>query len=390
MIVGIIGAPNKGKSTLFSALTSGEAKIANYPFTTIDPNKGVAYVAEECAEKRIGKKCKPRNSLCENGMRLIPVNIIDVAGLVPGAHEGKGMGNQFLNDLSGADGFIIVVDASGRTDAYGNEGAGNPADDLEMIMSELVEWISAIIKKHMPQMSKKESGVDALADVLTVFNVTRASIETAVERLGLQSKRIAWSDEEIRKFSSAAILGSKHFIVAANKADAEGAKANENAIREKASELGMETVMCSAALELALKKAKDSGMISYDPLKGKIEILGNPNAEQKKALDYMKGFVESRGTGVQKVLNELVFKAMGNIVVYPVEDENKFSDHSGNVLPDAILMERGSTAYDLAMKIHTDIGKGMLYAIDAISKMRLAKNYVLKDGDIIKIVSTAK
>lgn len=390
MIVGIIGAPNKGKSTLFSALTSGEAKIANYPFTTIDPNKGVAYVSEECAEKKIGKKCEPRNSLCENGMRLVPVNIIDVAGLVPGAHEGKGMGNQFLNDLAGADGFIIVVDASGRTDAYGNEGAGNPADDLEMIMSELVEWISAIIKKHMPQMSKKESGVDALADVLTVFNVTRASIETAVERLGLQSKRIAWSDEEIRKFSSAAILGSKHFIVAANKADAEGAKANENAIREKASELGMETVMCSAALELALKKAKDSGMISYDPLKGKIEILGNPNAEQKKALDYMKGFVESRGTGVQKVLNELVFKAMGNIVVYPVEDENKFSDHSGNVLPDAILMERGSTAYDLAMKIHTDIGKGMLYAIDAISKMRLAKNYVLKDGDIIKIVSTAK
>ncbi len=390
MIVGIIGAPNKGKSTLFSALTSGEAKIANYPFTTIDPNKGVAYVSEECAEKKIGKKCKPRNSLCENGMRLVPVNIIDVAGLVPGAHEGKGMGNQFLNDLAGADGFIIVVDASGRTDAYGNEGAGNPADDLEMIMSELVEWISAIIKKHMPQMSKKESGVDALADVLTVFNVTRASIETAVERLGLQSKRIAWSDEEIRKFSSAAILGSKHFIVAANKADAEGAKANENAIREKASELGMETVMCSAALELALKKAKDSGMISYDPLKGKIEILGNPNAEQKKALDYMKDFVESGGTGVQKVLNELVFKAMGNIVVYPVEDENKFSDHSGNVLPDAILMERGSTAYDLAMKIHTDIGKGMLYAIDAISKMRLAKNYVLKDGDIIKIVSTAK
>ena len=390
MIVGIIGAPNKGKSTLFSALTSGEAKIANYPFTTIDPNKGVAYVSEECAEKKIGKKCKPRNSLCENGMRLVPVNIIDVAGLVPGAHEGKGMGNQFLNDLAGADGFIIVVDASGRTDAYGNEGVGNPADDLEMIMSELVEWISAIIKKHMPQMSKKESGVDALADVLTVFNVTRASIETAVERLGLQSKRIAWSDEEIRKFTSAVILGSKHFIVAANKADAEGAKANENAIREKASELGMETVMCSAALELALKKAKDSGMISYDPLKGKIEILGNPNAEQKKALDYMKGFVESGGTGVQKVLNELVFKAMGNIVVYPVEDENKFSDHSGNVLPDAILMERGSTAYDLAMKIHTDIGKGMLYAIDAISKMRLAKNYVLKDGDIIKIVSTAK
>ncbi len=390
MIVGIIGAPNKGKSTLFSALTSGEAKIANYPFTTIDPNKGVAYVAEECAEKKIGKKCKPRNSLCENGMRLVPVNIIDVAGLVPGAHEGKGMGNQFLNDLAGADGFIIVVDASGRTDAYGNEGAGNPADDLEMIMSELVEWISAIIKKHMPQMSKKESGVDALADVLTVFNVTRASIETAIERLGLQSKRITWSDEEIRKFSSAAILGSKHFIVAASKADIEGAKANENAIRKKASELGMETVMCSGALELALKRAKDSGMISYDALEGKIEILGNPNAEQKKALDYMKGFVESRGTGVQKVLNELVFKAMGNIVVYPVEDENKFSDHSGNVLPDAILMERGSTAYDLAMKIHTDIGKGMLYAIDAISKMRLAKNYVLKDGDIIKIVSTAK
>ncbi|MEM0154319.1 MAG: YchF-related putative GTPase [Methanothrix sp.] len=390
MIIGIIGAPNKGKSTLFSALTSGEAKIANYPFTTIDPNKGIAYVSEECAENRIGKKCKPRNSLCENGRRLVPVNIIDVAGLVPGAHEGKGMGNQFLNDLAGADGFIIVVDASGKTDAYGNVGTGNPADDLEMIMSELVEWISGIIKKHMPQMSKRESGIDALADVLTVFNVTRAHIETAIEGLSLQSKHIAWSDDEIRKFSSAAILSSKRFIVAANKADVEGAKANEKAIREKASGLGMETVMCSAALELALKKAKDSGLIKYDALENKIEIVGNPNAEQKKALDYMKAFVESTGTGVQKVLNDLIFKAMENIIVYPVEDENKFSDHSGNVLPDAILMGRGSTAYDLAMKIHTDIAKGMLYAVDAVSKMRLAKNYVLKDGDIIKIVSAAK
>ncbi len=390
MLIGIIGAPNKGKSTLFSALTNIDAKAANYPFTTIDPNKGTAFVAKPCAEKIIGKKCKPRNSMCDEGMRLIPINVEDVAGLVPGAHEGKGMGNQFLSDLSGADAFIIVVDASGGTDIYGNPGSGTPAEDVEMIIDELTDWIAGIITKHMPKISKTDSGIDALANVLTGFNIQKRDIESSAEKLSLPTHRISWNEEETKSFAKDAVLGSKKFIIAANKSDSEGAKNNEPKILEASKALGISAVMCSAAIELALKKANSSGMIEYKPWERSIKIIGKPNAEQLAALNYMKDFVEKRGTGVSELMDRLVFNDMKQIVVYPVEDENRFSDSFGNVLPDAILMPSGSTAYDLAAKIHTDIAKGMLYAIDAVSKMRLGKGYVLKDGDIIKIVSAAK
>ncbi len=390
MLVGIIGAPNKGKSTLFSAITGIDAKAANYPFTTIDPNKGIAYATTECAEKRINKKCKPRNSLCDNGTRLISINVIDVAGLVPGAHEGKGMGNQFLNDLSSADAFIIVVDASGKTDAYGNNGVGNPSDDLDTIMDELTDWIAGIIKRHMHSLSRVDSGVDGLANVLTGFNVDKIAIEDAIAKLGLTSSRISWSDDEINAFSRKAVLGSKRFIIAANKSDDPESKGNLGPLKEKAKALGIDMVACSAAIELALNKAKGLGMVDYRPWKNGFNVIGEPKEEQKKALEYMKSFISENGTGVQELINRLVFKTMRQIVVYPVEDENKYTDSFGNVLPDAIMLEQGSTAHDLAMRIHTDIANGMLYAIDAMSKMRLAKDYVLKDSDIIKIVSTAK
>ena len=138
MQIGIVGAPNKGKSTIFSALTMVEAEIAPYPFTTIKPNFGMAYATRPCVERELGVKCAPRNSLCISGVRHLPVSIVDVAGLVPGAHFGKGMGNQFLNDLIGADMLIHVVDLSGRTDAEGNPGEGfDPAEEVRMVREEM-------------------------------------------------------------------------------------------------------------------------------------------------------------------------------------------------------------------------------------------------------------
>ena len=124
LLIGIIGAPNKGKSTLFSAMTAVEVPIADYAFTTIKPNMGVAYATTECADVGLGVKCTPRNSSCLDGIRKIPINIVDVAGLVPGAHLGKGMGNQFLNDIVNADVLVQVVDASGKTDINGGKAEG--------------------------------------------------------------------------------------------------------------------------------------------------------------------------------------------------------------------------------------------------------------------------
>ena len=390
MIIGIIGAPNKGKSTLFSSLTLNDVGIADYPFTTIDPNMGVAYVKVPCAEKLIGAKCNARSGSCSNGIRSIPINVIDVAGLVKDAHSGKGMGNKFLNDLAGADALVIVVDSSGGTDQNGNPCEGcNPSEDIKMVLSELHAWLYDILKKHMNAISKTDDGTEALYSVLAGLKVSKEHIEEAAKECFLSTSRINWSDDDIMAFSKALLKKSKPVLIAANKIDKAGAK--ENLARLKAEYGEKDVVGCSAAIELALEKAAKAGVISYDGGDSFTIIKEDIKKEQKDALDYMSSFLKANGgSGVQHMLNTIVFDLLNLIIVYPVEDENKYTDHNGNVLPDAILMEDGSTALDLARAIHTDIAKNMLYAIDALKKVRVAKDYKLKNNDIIKIVSSAK
>ena len=385
-----MGAPNKGKSTLFSAMTMSEVAIADYPFTTIDPNLGIGYATRECAEKSLNVKCMPRNSLCVNGMRKLPMNLVDVAGLVEGAHAGKGMGNQFLNDLASADALLVVVDASGRTDPNGNRCDDcNPVDDVMVVMSEITEWLFSIIKKHMNTISKSANGTDALLQVLAGLKVTKESIERAAEESYLSTTNINWPDKDIRAFANALLKRTKPVLIAANKSDVNGSDANIEALKK---EFGNDNVVgCSAAVERALRKADSQKVITYLPGARDFKIINDKiTAEQAEGLNYMLQFLKTKGTNVQDILNNIVFKLLDNIVVYPVEDENAYTDHFGNVLPDAILIKRGSTALDLAGRVHTDLAKSMLYAIDARSKRRLAKDYVLNDGDVIRIVSAAK
>ena len=389
MLIGLVGAPNKGKSTIFSAMTSVEVQIADYAFTTIKPNIGVSYVTCRCAETGLGVKCAPRNSTCKKGIRHIPINVIDVAGLVPGAHLGKGMGNQFLNDLIGADILIQVVDLSGKTDISGIASEGSdPAFEVKMVRDELSEWLADIISKHMPKLSKRHDGDTALTELLSGFKVDIEEIRHAAETNSLSLSSINWTPTKIREFAASLLTENKPIVVAANKAD----KTDKNAIIELRNRLpGTEVVECSGAIELALSKAAKKGTITYESGSTNFEIVGVPSDEQGKALTYMNSYIKDRnGTGVQQLLNSAVFKLLDEIVVYPVEDENNYSDHSGNVLPDAILLKKGSTAHDLAMRIHTDIAKGMKYAVDAKTKLRVQKEYLLKDGDVIKIASSAK
>jgi ribosome-binding ATPase YchF (GTP1/OBG family) len=389
MLVGIIGAPNKGKSTIFSAMTMAEAEIANYPFTTIKPNHGVAYVTRKCVDSELGTKCNPRNSLCINGTRLIPIDMVDVAGLVPGAHLGKGMGNQFLNDLASADAFIQVVDASGKTDENGNPCEEcDPAKEFKMINDELSFWLSDIIKRHIGKIEKRSDGAKALNEILAGFKVNENVIERAAEKSYLSLSNIAWKDEDIISFARELINASKPIAIAANKADISSKDNIEKLKRELSGNLVIE---CSGAIELALRKAAKAKVIDYVPGSSSFNIIGNASIEQEKALEYMATYIkEHNGTGIEELLNEVVFKMLRMVVVYPVEDENKYTDHSGNVLPDAFLVEEGTTAVELAEKIHTSIAKNMLYAIDAKHKIRIAKDYKIKDNDVIKFVSAAK
>ncbi len=389
MIVGIVGAPNKGKSTIFSALTMIDAEIAAYPFTTIDPNLGVAYVSRRCVDTGLDVKCKPRNSLCNNGTRMIPVNIIDVAGLVPGAHLGKGMGNQFLNDLSEADALMLVIDISGRTDSSGNASEdSDPFDDFVSIKKELGLWLSGIIKKHMKNLSKKSDGEAALLELLSGLKVNKNAIRKAAESNSLSLNRIEWKDDEIDRFSSDLMQNTKPMLVAANKLDI-GANRALGDLERKAN--GVKIIGCSGSIELALRKAAAKNIIKYIPGASSFEIEKEVVGEQRDALEYISRYLkEHSSTGVNEILSYAVFNLLDMIVVYPVEDENKYTDHFGNVLPDAILIKKGSTAQDLAYKIHTDLGERMLYATDARKKMKISKDYVLCDNDIIKIVSSAK
>ena len=388
MLIGIIGAPNKGKSTLFSALTLHDVAIADYPFTTIDPNKGIAYATSKCPHVELGMQCKARNSLCIGGIRQLPVNVIDVAGLVEGAHLGKGMGNRFLNDLAAADALIILCDASGKTDSAGNLAMGHdPVRDVEMVQEELVQWLSDIIKRHMKVMSRNPDGVAALSDTLAGLKISKGVISDAISRNELSKSKIDWDDEGVSRFSATLLKTAKPWMIVANKMDVAGSEKAASALEEK---YGKDKVFrMSSAVELALEKAEKAGVIKWSGERD-FSISASATPEQQKALNYMKRYLSTYGMASRELINRIVFGLLDNIVVYPVEDEHKYSDSMGNVLPDAILLHKGATAHELAAAIHTEIADKMLYAVDARKKTRIGKDHPLQNGDIVKIVSAAR
>jgi ribosome-binding ATPase len=385
MLIGVVGAPNKGKSTFFSALTSTDVAIADYPFTTIDPNRGVAYARVKCAHAEMGlPKCDARGGHCKNGIREIPVQLLDVAGLVPDAHMGKGMGNKFLDDLRQADALIQVIDASGRTDLEGKpcEGADLGAE-VKFLQEEIAWWIAGILKRNWDGIRNR--GIGEVADALIGFGAGREDIVNVAKALSLPMEKINWSDAEVFEFSKR-IAKSKPVIIAANKSDLPGAL-------EKAQALGKmegapQAIPCSAAYEKAARKASDAGVCDYRPGDAKFAVLDKANDKQRAALETMRAFFEkNNGSGVQRALHAALFEKLGMIVVYPVEDEHKFSDRTGHVLLDALLVPKGTTALGLAGKIHTDFAKNFIGAVDAKTLRRVGKEHVLADGDIIKIIA---
>jgi len=377
MLIGIVGKPNSGKSTFFSAATHVEVKIANYPFTTIEPNKGVGYIRNRCPCSELKTNCNPQDSACINHVRMIPIPLLDVAGIVPDAHSGKGMGLQFLDDMRQADGIIIVVDASGETDLEGNPNPSDPSREVELIEGELREWIKGIIIRNKKDYEHRP--VDKLLEVLSALKIDNDRMTRFVDSLGLNKNKIEMSDEAAGKIADV-VVSEKPILVFGNKGDRKRVEIK----------CGRPVVYGSALYELVLAKAAKSGAADYVPGAETFEIK-NANEEQRKALEGIRGFVEAnKGTGVTKALNHVVFELLGLITAYPVEDEGKWTDKKGNVLPNVKLIRKGKSAHDLAALIHTDIANGMLYAIDGRSKMKIGKDYIIKDLDVMKIVSAAK
>lgn len=400
MLVGVVGKPSVGKSTFFKAITLAEAEIAAYPFTTIKPNTGVGYVKVRCVDQEFGVKCTPREGFCIDGWRFVPVQMIDVAGLIPGAHEGKGLGNQFLDDLRQADVLIHVVDASGSTNERGEAvpaGGYDPARDVEFLEFELDMWYYGILKnawEKFVRLAVQES-IEVKKAVAKQFSglggVSEDIVDKILSELRLKEKRLnEWCDEDVKRFAALLRRKTKRMVIACNKIDVKGAYENFVRLKEQFKDYTM--VACSAESELALREAAKHELIKYIPGEKSFTVVDEKKLSemQKKALDFIaKNILEKYGsTGVQETLDTAVFTYLGYIAVFP-GGVNNLVDSKGRVIPDCFLLPRGSTALDFAFRIHTDIGKKFIRAIDVKTKRVVGKEHLLKHRDVVEIV-TAK
>ncbi|MEX0920069.1 MAG: redox-regulated ATPase YchF [Candidatus Pacearchaeota archaeon] len=399
MLIGLVGKPSVGKSTFFKAATLADVPIASYPFTTIKSNHGVGYVRVECIDREFGVQCNPSHGFCIKGERFVPVELMDVAGLVSGASEGKGLGNQFLDDLREADVFIHVVDISGMTDSEGKalDGSGSdhdPSKDVEFLDVELDNWFYGILMKAWKGFSKRiateapdaNSFSKAVVKQFSGLKVSEEHVKSVLRNGNLPEKPGLWKEDDLRKFAAALREESKPTIIAANKIDAGKGKDNYEKLKEKFPKRII--IPCSADSELALREASKAELIDYVPGENSFEIKGELSDKQKGALDKInENVLEVFGsTGVQDVLNKSVFELLDYVAIFPAS-ANKLGDSKGNILPDCFLLPPGSTALDFAYFLHTDFGKNFIKAIDARSKKALGKEYVLKHRDALEIVT---
>jgi len=378
MIIGLVGKPSAGKSSFFKAATMIEVAISSIPFTTIKPNVGIAYVSIDCVCKEFGVKCNPRQGFCLNGKRFIPIKLIDVGGLIPGSHLGRGIGNKFLDELRQADGLIQIVDLSGLTDEEGKPTSNfDPEIEIKFLEDEINKWFYEVIERNLKKIRNwkrmdKNELKNKLFELLSGLQVKKEHIEIALEEVGI---------ENLEEFSKRLRELAKPILICGNKIDLKEAQKNYERLKEKYKNL----IPVSAEAEIALKKAAKLGLINYLPGNG-FEIKGILNEAQRKGLEKIKEIIKKFGsTGVQECLNKIVFEILNFIAVYPVADVNKLTDKKGNVLPDVFLVEKGTKLKEFAFKIHSEIGEKFIAGIDARTKRKLSGDYELKHRDVIEI-----
>jgi ribosome-binding ATPase len=393
MLIGLVGKPSVGKSTFFKAATLAEIEIASYPFTTIKANHGVGYVRVECIDKEFNTHCNPSHGFCINSQRFIPIDLMDVAGLVKGASEGKGLGNQFLDDLRQADVFIQIVDVSGETDSEGKKTENhNPCGDVLFLEDELNKWYYNIFLKVWKTLVRriemeKTKFSESIAKQFSGLKVKEDSVKDVLREVKFPEKATGWNDEQIKEFAKKLREKTKPMIICANKIDTPKGKENYDLLKETFPEKII--IPCSADSELALRQAHKAGLIEYISGNRNFKILKEINEKQKEALDKIKKNILDKfefGTGVQKILNLAVFDLLGYLAIFPT-GANKLGDSKGNILPDCFLLPGGSTALDFAYFLHTDFGKNFVKAIDARTKQARGKDYLLKHRDALEILT---
>ncbi len=398
--IGLIGKTNTGKTTFFNSSTLSSDEISTYPFTTKKSSTSIGYAITLCVHPEFNVIDNPNNSKCKDGWRYIPIELIDLPGLLKDSWKGKGLGNQFLSIASQSDALLHVVDASGSIDSSGRiaeVGSGDPVSDFADIEEELNMWYQKIFEGNRDKLKKiAESDNDqtnALTQLYQGMGVKKSHVKEALRITQLEEKIIENYDiKDSKKFSTELRRISKPTLIVANKIDVKGASKNFQRLRERYND--MIVVPASADSELSLRRAEQKELIKYSPGSEQFDILrtNDLNQKQRDALDFIKSDImgEYMRTGVQFAINVTVFKLLKMNSIYPVTIPEKLSDKKGRVLPDLILLKDGSTIVDLAKEIHSDLTKGLLYAKDLRYNLRVPTNYQLRDRDVISLVSASK
>lgn len=392
--IGLVGKPSVGKSTFFNAATMNDIEEGAYPFTTIDPSVGEAYVRVRCAAPDFGEECDPRVGFCNDGTRFVPTKLVDVAGLIPGAHEGKGLGNKFLTDLNEADVLIHIVDFSGKTDIEGEPAEDHdPREDIDFLEEELDMWYFEILEKGIERYRNKQNQPDVkleeeLADQMSAFKTNKNEVKQVILSLDMELDPDGWSEEDRKELARQIRKRTKPMVIAANKMDTEEAQENFQEITNDPEYEHLNIIPCSAHAEKALKKAAEQDVVSYNPGDKTFEIEKDLPEEKEEGLEKIREFMdEYGGTGVQEALETALFDELGVMAVFPGGADG-LGDEKGNILPDCFLLSQNSTAEDFAYTIHSDIGEGFLHAIDCRENRQIGSDHELDHRDVIEIVSS--
>ncbi|MHA2125973.1 MAG: YchF-related putative GTPase [Promethearchaeota archaeon] len=400
--IGIVGKPSSGKTTFLNAACLTNAKVSELPFTTIEPNKGIAYVKTNCVCRELNVRDNPKNSICIDGFRFIPINMLDVAGLVPDAHKGKGLGNKFLTDLVQADVLLHIVDISGSLDKSGNVismGKNDPFDDILFLENEINLWFKKIIEREdwskftKGIATEKKKIVEALYERVSGMKITRNNIIKSLKEVNLEGKSPpTWTDIDILNFSKVLRKTSKPILIVANKIDREISLKNLQKLKNS---YNGSIIPCSALAEHFLRKYDKKMIIKYIPGSSDFEITKKPDLTSKELemlIKIKEKILEPFGeTGIQKVLNFASSNIGNHICIYPVSDVNTFSDNKENILPDVFLVKKGTLLRDFVRnKIHSELAENFIFGIDVRTKKRLGENYELQDQDIVKIVTSKR